>query len=45
VVVYPAMVHVWHLLVGAIPEADEAVAAIAAWIRRRVPGRDRPDLR
>ncbi len=36
-VVAPGMVHVWHLLVGTIPEADASIADIAAWVRRRAP--------
>lgn len=34
VVVYPAMVHVWHMLVGSIPEADRAIEEVASWIRQ-----------
>ncbi|MEZ4242055.1 MAG: alpha/beta hydrolase [Myxococcota bacterium] len=34
-VVAPGMIHVWHLLVGTIPEADEAIRAATAWIRAR----------
>lgn len=31
--VWPEMVHVWHLSAGFVPEADEAVARIAAFLR------------
>jgi acetyl esterase/lipase len=31
--VYPAMQHVFHFLAGRAPEADEAIAAMARWVR------------
>jgi acetyl esterase/lipase len=34
--VWPAMWHVWHLLVPLLPEARQAVDAIAAYARRHV---------
>jgi len=34
--VVPEMQHVFQLLVGTMPEADEAVARIAAWLRPRM---------
>lgn len=33
--VWNGLWHVWHLYAGLIPEADAALAAIAAFIRRR----------
>ncbi|HET7523616.1 MAG TPA: alpha/beta hydrolase [Acidimicrobiales bacterium] len=33
---WPDAFHVWHMMVGMIPEADEAVAAAGAWIAKRV---------
>ena len=36
--VWPAMWHVWHLLVPLLPEARQAVDAIAAFTRRQVAG-------
>jgi acetyl esterase/lipase len=30
--VWPEMIHVWHAFVGVVPEADEAVAAVAAFL-------------
>jgi len=33
---WPDAFHVWHMMVGLIPEADEAVAAAGAWIAKRV---------
>ncbi len=29
------LIHVWHLFVGVVPEADEAVAAVGTWIADR----------
>ncbi len=34
--VYPEMQHVFHFLVGRAPEADEAVAKMAAWVKPRL---------
>ena len=33
---WPEAFHVWHMMAGMIPEADEAVAAAGAWIAKRV---------
>ena len=33
---WPDAFHVWHMMAGMIPEADEAVAAAGAWIAKRV---------
>jgi monoterpene epsilon-lactone hydrolase len=33
--VWPNMVHVWHSLYGLVPEAEQAIAAIAAWLKIR----------
>jgi hypothetical protein len=27
------MIHVWQMFPGLLPEADRAIAAIAAWLR------------
>lgn len=35
-VVWPRMWHVWHLLTPMLPEAREAIDAIAAFIRERL---------
>tara|TARA_B100000959_G_scaffold171601_1_gene179684 strand:- start:421 stop:786 length:366 start_codon:yes stop_codon:yes gene_type:complete len=34
--VFPEMQHVFQLFVGNMPEADEALAKIAAWLRPRL---------
>ena len=34
--VYPEMQHVFHFLAGRAPEADEAIAAMAAWVRPKL---------
>ena len=34
--VYPEMQHVFQMAAGNMPEADEAVARIAAWLRPRL---------
>lgn len=34
--VWPEMVHVWHFFAGRVPEADDAIAAIARWLRPRL---------
>lgn len=34
--VWPEMVHVWHFFAGRVPEADQAIAAVAAWLRPRL---------
>lgn len=34
--VYPAMQHVFHFLAGRAPEADEAIASLAAWVRPKL---------
>jgi acetyl esterase/lipase len=34
--VYPQMQHVFHFLAGRAPEADEAIAAMAAWVRPKL---------
>lgn len=31
--VWPDMIHVWQMFPGLLPEADRAIAAIAAWLR------------
>ncbi|OFV72818.1 alpha/beta hydrolase [Rhodococcus erythropolis] len=31
--VYPEMQHVWHFMAGTAPEADAAVADVAAWLK------------
>ena len=36
--VWPGMWHVWQILVGLMPEANQAVAAIAAFCRQHQPG-------
>ncbi len=38
-VVWPDMVHVWHVFAGRVPEATEAVEALGAFLRRtlRIP--------
>jgi hypothetical protein len=30
------MIHVWHLFAGITPESDEALAAVAAFVRGRL---------
>ncbi len=34
--VYPEMQHVFHFLAGIAPEADEAIARLAAWVRPKL---------
>ena len=34
--VYPDMQHVFHFLAGRAPEADDAIAAMAAWVRPKL---------
>ena len=34
--VYPAMQHVFHFMAGRAPEADEAIAALAEWVRPKL---------
>jgi acetyl esterase/lipase len=34
--VAPEMIHVWHALVGLVPESDEALARLADWIGTRL---------
>lgn len=34
--VYPEMQHVFHFLAGRAPEADQAIAAMAAWVRPKL---------
>jgi len=34
--VWPEMVHVWHFFAGRVPEADQGIAAVAAWLRPRL---------
>ncbi|HVM53435.1 MAG TPA: alpha/beta hydrolase [Acidimicrobiales bacterium] len=34
--VWPEMVHVWHFFAGRLPEADDAIAGIARWLRPRL---------
>ena len=34
--VYPEMQHVFHFLAGRAPEADEAIAAMATWVRPKL---------
>jgi epsilon-lactone hydrolase len=34
--VYPEMQHVFHFLAGRAPEADDALAAMAAWVRPKL---------
>ncbi len=34
--VYPGMQHVFHFLAGRAPEADTAIAAMAAWVRPKL---------
>lgn len=38
--VWPEMVHVWHVFAGRVPEADQGIAAVAAWLRHRLGLRD-----
>jgi acetyl esterase/lipase len=33
---WPDAFHVWHMMAGLIPEADEAVSAAGAWIAKRL---------
>lgn len=34
--VWPEMQHVWHFMAGKAPEADEAIAALAAWVKPKL---------
>lgn len=34
--VWPEMVHVWHASAGFVPESDEAIAKIGAWLKPRL---------
>ncbi len=34
--VWPEMQHVWHFMAGKAPEADEAIAQLAAWVKPRL---------
>ena len=34
--VHPEMQHVFHLLAGVAPEADEAIRKLAAWVRPKL---------
>jgi epsilon-lactone hydrolase len=34
--VVPEMQHVFHFMAGAAPEADEAIARLARWVRPRL---------
>jgi hypothetical protein len=33
--IWDEMPHVWHAVAGLLPEADQAVAALGAWLDRR----------
>ena len=35
--IWDDMIHVWHAFGPLLPEAGEAVAAIGAWVQRRIP--------
>ena len=35
--VWDDMIHVWHAFAPLLPEADEAIARIGAWVRERLP--------
>ena len=35
--VWDDMIHVWHCFAPHLPEADEAIAGIGAWVRKRLP--------
>ena len=35
--VWDDMIHVWHAFSPLLPEADEAIARIGAWVRERLP--------
>jgi monoterpene epsilon-lactone hydrolase len=35
--VWDDMIHVWHAFAPLLPEADEAIAGIGAWVRKRLP--------
>src|SRR4029077_3486964 len=37
--VWDEMPHVWHTFAGFLPEADQAVEAIGAWLQQHVPAR------
>lgn len=34
--VWPEMQHVWHFMAGKAPEADEAIAQLAAWVKPKL---------
>lgn len=34
--VYPEMQHVWHFMAGKAPEADDAIAKLAAWVKPKL---------
>lgn len=34
--VYPEMQHVWHFMAGKAPEADDAIAQLAAWVKPKL---------
>ena len=34
--VYPEMQHVFHILAGTAPAADEAIEQLAAWVRPKL---------
>ena len=34
--VHPEMQHVFHLLAGVAPEADDAIRKLAAWVRPKL---------
>jgi acetyl esterase/lipase len=36
--VYPGMQHVFQVMAGTVPEADRAIAAIAAFLQRQLAG-------
>jgi acetyl esterase/lipase len=36
--VAPEMIHVWHAFAGIVPEGQEALERLAAWVRGRLAG-------
>ena len=34
--VFPEMQHVWHFMAGKAPEADDAIAKLAAWVKPKL---------
>jgi acetyl esterase/lipase len=34
--VAPEMIHVWHAFAGLVPEADDALARLSEWIKKRL---------